>query len=372
MSSRWRRRRFVTAAAAVLGGIGLAATTGADDRQRSFVAEQDGDCLPVVPLTGDVPVEEFYDWGREERSWSSEGTRELQQSETSLLFLYRGPDGLSLVLIHDRADDGTPGGAASVTVEGVPDGATWAVKDDLYDAPTNVDRWELNGTVVEANETEDGDIEAVPAEDQESTEDEDGTPTDSEESADGDDGTPTEDEEATDGDDGTPTDEKSTEGEDGTPTDDADERTDEVDWWWTEGRTDGGALRGLAVDDLDLEIEMAFNEAAALYEDPDHGEITTWTLLSGDSDDPERTELDPEETLTLRTGSYDGGDCEPAATENGASESETAEEGAPATGTDDGTTVEAGGNEVTTEQRTVENETTGKETERVATDTDGD
>ncbi|MDS0259111.1 DNA polymerase V family protein [Haloarcula sp. S1CR25-12] len=336
----------MTATAAVLGGIGLAATTDADDRERSFVAEQDGECLPVVPLTGDVPVEEFYDWGREERSWSSEGTGELQRSETSLLFLYRGPDGLSLVLIHDRADDGTPGGAASVTVEGVPDGATWVVKDDLYDAPTNVDRWELDGTVVEANETEDGDIEAVPVDDQDSTDDEEstdeGTPMDDEESTD--EGTPMDDEESTE-DEGTPAD-----GEEAT--DDADERTDEIDWWWTEGRTDGGALRGLAMDDLALEIEMAFNEAAALYEDPDHGEITTWTLLSGDTDDPERTELDPEETLTLRTGSYDGGECEPAATEDADSEPETAEEEATATETDD--------------------ETTEKETERVATDTDGD
>jgi len=267
MSGSWTRRQFVSTTAVVLGGLGLVSTAGADDERRSFVAEQAGACYPVEPLDGDEPVEAFYDWGKEVRSWSSEGTRDLQRSESSQLFLYRGPEGLSLVVLHDRADDETPGGAASFTIRGVPDGATWAVKDDLYDAPTNVDTWEINGTVLDANETADGDIEAVP--EMPAPVDDSGNAT------------------AVSG------------------------RTDEIDWWWTTGRTDGGALRGLGVDDLGLEVAAAFNEDAALFEDPDHGEITTWTLLSGEIDDPDRTELDPDAPLTLRTGTC--GDSEPTA-----------------------------------------------------------
>ena len=300
--SAWTRRRFVSATAAIMGTLGLASVTGADDHRRSFVAEQDGECLPVEPLEGDEPVEAFYDWGRDVLSWSSEGTRELQRSETSILFLYRGPLGLSLVAVHDRADDGTPGGVASFTFEGVPEDAEWAVKDDLYEMSSNVDTWEINGTVLEANETTVTD--EIP--------DIDGNETVAETNE-------TDDETETESDDDGDT-ESTREDEDDTPADgtatEYDERTDEIAWFWTTGRTDGGALRGLAVDGLELEIEVALDEEAELDTGSYEREITTWTLLSGDREDPDRTELDPEETLVLRTGTCESdGKSEETATE---------------------------------------------------------
>ncbi|MFC6757706.1 MULTISPECIES: hypothetical protein [Haloarcula] len=289
MSRHGTRRRFLTAAAAALGGLGLATTTDADDH-RTFAVEQDGDCYPVVPLSGDEPVEAFYEWGLDERSYSSEGTRELQEPETSLLCLYRGPDGLSLVVVHDAADDGTPGGKVSFEITGIPGKATWAVKDDLYDAETNVDTWEVNGTVLEANEstiTDDyngsGENESETETDQSGIEDDD-SESESEKNETEDEGNLTE------------TDQNETTER---------TRTDEIDWWWTTGRTDGGALRGLAVDDLELRIEPAFNDEAELEDTPNDGEITSWELLSGDREDPDRTALDLREPLTLRTGSCD-------------------------------------------------------------------
>jgi len=274
MSRYGTRRRFLTATAAALAGLGLAATTDADDH-RSFALDQDGDCYPVVPLSGDEPVEAFYEWGLAERSYSSEGTRELQEPETSLLFLYRGPEGLSLVVVHDEADDGTPGGKVSLEITGIPGSATWAVKDDLYDASTNVDTWVVNGTELNAT---------------------DRTITDDYNAS-------SENETASEGNETEPDENDSEENGNETA---ASTRTDEVDWWWTTGRTDGGALRGLAVDDLELRIEPAFNDEAELSDKPNEGEITSWELLSGDREDPDRTALDLREPLTLRTGDCDG------------------------------------------------------------------
>ncbi len=306
MSRHGTRRRFLTAAAAALGGLGLATTTDADDH-RSFAVEQDGDCYPVVPLSGDEPVEAFYEWGLPERSYSSEGTRELQEPETSLLFLYRGPEGVSLVVVHDAADDGTPGGKVTFEITGVPGNATWAVKDDLYDAETNVDTWEVNGTVLEANES------TITDDYNGSSENE----TDEKE--------PDDDVTGTEGDD-TETDSDQNETA-GTGNESAERtRTDEIDWWWTTGRTDGGALRGLAVEDLELRIEPAFNDASELRETPKDGEITSWELLSGDRDEPDRTSLDLDEPVTLRTGGCDGDATETRATDSSTeTDSETAD-----------------------------------------------
>lgn len=284
----------MTATAAALGGLGLVSTSGADDHTASFVLEQDGECYPVVPLSGEEPVEELYRWGRDILSWSSEGTRDLQQSETSILFLYRGPFGLSLVVVHDRADDGTPGGIASFTVSGVPEGAEWVVKDDLYQKKTNVDQWEINGTVLEANESTVTDD--IPEVDGNVTVD--NVTVDNVSAGNGTVDNVTADNVTV----GNTTVANAT-AANGT---DYDARTDEIDWWWTEGRTDGGALRGLAVDGLQLRIDPVFNDDAALAEKTNEGEITSWQLLSGDRDDPDRTELDLGKPVTLRAGGCDG------------------------------------------------------------------
>src|SRR4029453_8095782 len=82
----------------------------------------------VIPLRGANAVEAFYGYpGGAARS--AEG---LEQSDTSLLFLYEDPQGrVSLVMIHD-ANDGS-GGRAVFDFAGIPAGTSFVVQDDPGD-----------------------------------------------------------------------------------------------------------------------------------------------------------------------------------------------------------------------------------------------
>jgi len=114
--------------------------------ERSYQIVQGDQVIPVEPMQGDESVEEFYDyrhphvgsrdnpsWGR---SFSSMGTTDIQQDDTSALMLYEGPDGVSLVAVHDKyyeeQAEGTTGGSVSWTVSGLPEDGEWAVIDDEY------------------------------------------------------------------------------------------------------------------------------------------------------------------------------------------------------------------------------------------------
>ncbi|MFC4541944.1 hypothetical protein ACFO5R_08385 [Halosolutus amylolyticus] len=87
-----------------------------------------------------------------------------------------------------------------------------------------------------------------------------------------------------------------------------------ADWIWSDGRTDGGAIRGGLDDEFAITVHPGFNENAT-FADPDEdfydpnfhdgGGISDWEYLSGDSDSPDRTDLDLEEPVTLRTGTCD-------------------------------------------------------------------
>ena len=147
------RRGFVTAVAAGVGGLALSggslartpiAEDAADVTDAKYVVEQGGDCVPVTPLSGDETVESFYDYRTPNTSpsglYSSYGTTDLQKPETSALFLYDGPDGLSLVVLHDKLRDETPGGSVTFDFDGLT-GGEWLVGDDVYDAPSNYDRF---------------------------------------------------------------------------------------------------------------------------------------------------------------------------------------------------------------------------------------
>ena len=85
-------------------------------------------------------------------------------------------------------------------------------------------------------------------------------------------------------------------------------------WIWAEARTDGGAIQGGLNDEFAVTIQPAFNEEAEHYDNEDlydpefhgDGEIEDWEVLSGDADDPDRTELPSlEEPVTIRTGTCD-------------------------------------------------------------------
>ena len=206
-----------------------------EEKQRAegaFSLEQGDDCVPLAPLSGEDPVEAFYDYrapftDTEAGTYSSHGTTDLQEDDASVLFLYDGPEGLSLVVVHGRLDGDGDGGNVTFEMTGLPESGEWVVRDDDYDGETSYDVW------------------------------------------------------------------------------DRDDGEGTLSWTWADGRTDGGAFRGLG--DLDeLTIDPAFNDAAELAGEHNEGEIETWVALSGDADDPDRTELALDERVTIRRGTCDG------------------------------------------------------------------
>ena len=250
-----RRRTVLKLLGAAAGATtvgSVAHATAASDSDRSIVLEQGDRCFELVALSGDEPVEEFYDYryptelydsvsGSNGSSYSSEGTTDLQKDATSILFLYDGPEGLSLVVVHGRVDgEEDNGGVVTFTFDGMPDEASWVVRDDYYlegdePASTNHDRWDVDGS------------------------------------------------------------------------------THQIDWGYRPDRTDGGAARGLG-EEFEITIDPAFNEDAALASDLVHGPIEYWEALSADGDSSERFSLEMNEPVTIRTGSCEDSTDDPADT----------------------------------------------------------
>ena len=141
------RRQFLSAVAAGVG-IGPIARESVFDvtvAESKYVIAQGGRCVPLAALSGDEPAAAFYDYRTPYSdpaapTYSSYGTRDLQRPETSQLFLYDGPEGLNLVVIHDALNDRTSGGAVTFEFENLA-GGEWVVGDDRYDAPSNYDRF---------------------------------------------------------------------------------------------------------------------------------------------------------------------------------------------------------------------------------------
>lgn len=247
------------------------------DTGRSYQIVQEDRVIPVEPLSGDEPVEEFYDYrhpyvgSRDDPSWgrsfSSVGTTAFQENDTSVLMLYEGPQGVSLVAVHDRYADeeseGTPGGSISWAVSGLPEGGEWAVIDDEYGWLTD-------------EESKD-DIFRFDASHRA------GAP-----------------------------------GNDGAPPGDADAL---LSWVWSTGRTDGVAYRGLGTDAA-ITIDPAFNDDSYhRYGDrrrpdvpPDrpgvgegyNGTVDDWEVIvpTDDGEDTEAVELDSlEDPVEIRSTS---------------------------------------------------------------------
>jgi len=212
----------------------------------------------VRPIQGAVPAEEFYDYrdpyqSRENPSWgrsfSSRGTADYQQDSTSILMLYEGPDGVSLIAVHDKyhedLDDATAGSSVSFQLTGLPDDGEWAMIDDDYG-------WRIDGE-------EKGDVAQLGADHR-----------------------------------------AGAAGNDGEPPAGVDAR---LSWAWKTGRTDGMAYRGLASEDLSLTIDPAFNEDSYHRvgddrrpdeepDDPEEGEeyngtIDDWQVISATEDGEE-------------------------------------------------------------------------------------
>jgi hypothetical protein len=124
------RFRVATAATvAVLVGLFLQPIDAGHTRGFVYTIGQPGAASQsVIPLRGAKAVESFYGYpGGAARSNTG-----LEQSDTSLLFLYEDERGkVSLVMIHD-ANDGS-GGRAVFDFSGVPNGTTFVVQDDPSD-----------------------------------------------------------------------------------------------------------------------------------------------------------------------------------------------------------------------------------------------
>ena len=132
----------VVAALVVSSTFGMAAVVGTAAAQSgpdTYTISQGDQCTPIEPLgDGHLPVEDFYDYRTPNTSpssytYSSHGTMHLQEDDTSSLFLYEGGDGLSLVLVHDRTNGLSGGGAVTMTLTNLPEEGEWVVEDDNYD-----------------------------------------------------------------------------------------------------------------------------------------------------------------------------------------------------------------------------------------------
>ncbi len=152
MSPRTRTAgAFVLALALVvsLSAVGFVPARPAAAQQASYVVEQGGQCTPITPLSGEEGVEEFYDYRSHNThesnyAYSSHGTTDLQRNDTSSIFLYEGPDGMSLVIVHDPLGGATDGGAAEFEIVGLPAHGEWTVEDDDY-SENAADEWTHGG-----------------------------------------------------------------------------------------------------------------------------------------------------------------------------------------------------------------------------------
>ena len=124
--------------AAPFGTATVGATTASSSDADEYAIVQGGECYTIQSIgDGHLTAEEFYDYRDPDtepssHSYSSHGTRHLQENDASLLFLHEGSDGLSLGVVHDRHNGGSDGGAVTMTFTDLPENGEWVVEDDAY------------------------------------------------------------------------------------------------------------------------------------------------------------------------------------------------------------------------------------------------
>lgn len=130
--------------AVLLATAGLApASLGVDamppsDGETTFHLSQNGDCYEFEALgDGNITVEEFYDYRSPDTdpagyTYSSHGTQHLQDNQVSNVFVYRGTEGYSLVMVHDEMGDAPYGSTVTFELSGLPTDREWVVEDDAY------------------------------------------------------------------------------------------------------------------------------------------------------------------------------------------------------------------------------------------------
>ncbi|PSP54807.1 hypothetical protein BRC82_08735 [Halobacteriales archaeon QS_1_67_19] len=118
-------------------GTGSGTATAAEN---TFVIEQGNQCYEVSPLNGNEDVVSFYDYRSTENgdssthyTYSSYMPLHLQAEDVSRLFLYDGPNGVSLVIVHNqRGNNRDEGSAVTFRFSGLPGNGNWVLMDDTY------------------------------------------------------------------------------------------------------------------------------------------------------------------------------------------------------------------------------------------------
>lgn len=117
----------------LLTGTGVSSPSSATVAAKYTVSQDGFGPLEITPLDGGATsVEDFYSYANPCPASANTG---LEIADTSQLFLYDGPLGLSLVTIHDSPEDclglvPATGGQVNFTYIGLPAGATKVVGDD--------------------------------------------------------------------------------------------------------------------------------------------------------------------------------------------------------------------------------------------------
>ncbi|WP_247731367.1 hypothetical protein [Halovivax limisalsi] len=116
---------------------------GGEPDARTITVEQGNESFQVVPLTNGQDIEEFYDYEDAEIN----SPLPIAKSDASRLFVWSGPEGLSLVSLHDKPRDGS-GGAVDLAFDGLPlSQGDWVVEDDPGDfnrGPPTRPEWTWN------------------------------------------------------------------------------------------------------------------------------------------------------------------------------------------------------------------------------------
>jgi hypothetical protein len=115
-----------------LGSVGVRDVRAQDDSTRRLTLTQGSTTVELTPLSNGQTIEEFYNYANVQANTSTG----IETSDTSLLFFWNGPNGLSLVVIHDRPNDGS-GGAVTFDIGGVS--GEWVVPDDPGDLDSRTD-----------------------------------------------------------------------------------------------------------------------------------------------------------------------------------------------------------------------------------------
>jgi hypothetical protein len=143
----------VALAVMVVGALAVGPGTATAQENTTFIVQQGDTCTEVTPLgDGSQSVEEFYNYEvlNDTANYSSLGTTDIQEDQTSQLFVYRGSDGLSLVFLHDEI--GEPYGfVGTADISGLPADGEWAVEDDNYTNRDDTFNYTATGAHIEWN-----------------------------------------------------------------------------------------------------------------------------------------------------------------------------------------------------------------------------